>query len=71
MFSPGGGGGFQWIMSVVGGFTIDTYILYRRQMERAWSAIGFQMAPAFELVEDRSGRRRLVESRREVKRYGC
>ena len=70
MFSPGGDGGFQWIISVVGGFTIDTYLLYRRQMERTWSAIGFQMAPAFEMVEDRSGRRRLVASHREVRRYG-
>lgn len=71
MFSPGGIGGILWMISVVGGFTVDTYLLYRQQMERQWSAMGFQMAPAFEMVEDASGRKRLVESRREVKRYGC
>lgn len=71
MFSPGGIGGILWMISVVGGFTVDTYLLYRQQMEKQWSAMGFQMAPAFEMVEDASGRRRMVESRREVKRYGC
>lgn len=69
-FSPGGGGGFMWMMSVVGGFTIDTYLLYRRQLEQQWAAIGFEMAPAFEMVEDRSGRRRMVTDERGVKRYG-
>ena len=64
MFSPGGIGGILWMISVVGGFTVDTYLLYRQQMEKQWSAIGFQMAPAFEMVEDASGRKRLVESRR-------
>lgn len=71
MFSPGGIGGILWMISSVGGFTIDTYLIYRQQMERQWAAMGFQMAPAFEMVEDASGRRRMVESRREVKRYGC
>lgn len=71
MFSPGGIGGILWMISVVGGFTVDTYLLYRQQIEKQWSAMGFQMAPAFEMVEDASGRRRMVESRREVKRYGC
>lgn len=70
MFSPGGIGGILWMISVVGGFTIDTYLLYRQQIEKQWSAMGFQMAPAFEMVEDASGRKRLVEGRREVKRYG-
>ena len=64
IFSPGGIGGILWMISVVGGFTIDTYLLFRQQMEKQWSAIGFQMAPAFEMVEDRSGRKRMVESRR-------
>ena len=64
MFSPGGIGGILWMISVVGGFTVDTYLLYRQQMEKQWSAIGFQMAPAFEIVEDASGRKRMVESRR-------
>lgn len=70
MFSPGGIGGILWMISVVGGFTIDTYLIYRQQMEQQWAAIGFEMAPAFEMVEDASGRKRLVESRREVRRYG-
>ena len=70
-FSPGGIGGIIWIVSAVGGFTIDTYLLYRRQLEQQWAMMGFQMtAPAFELVEDASGRRRLVESERTVRRYG-
>ena len=67
----GGIGGIIWIVSAVGGFTIDTYLLYRRQLEQQWAMMGFQMtAPAFELVEDASGRRRLVESERTVRRYG-
>ncbi len=71
IFSPGGTGGILWMMSAVGGFTIDTYLLYRRQLEQQWAGMGFQMtAPAFELVEDASGRRRLVESERTVRRYG-
>jgi hypothetical protein len=70
-FSPGGGGGFMWMMSVVGGFTIDTYLLYRRQLEQQWTSMGFEMAaPAYAMVEDRSGRRRMVEDERGVKRYG-
>ena len=70
-FSPGGTGGILWMVGVVGGFTIDTYLLYRRQLEQQWAGMGFQMtSPAFELVEDASGRRRLVESERTVRRYG-
>ena len=64
LFSPGGIGGILWMISAVGGFSLDTYLLYRRQVEQQWSAIGFQMAPAFEIVEDASGRKRMVESRR-------
>lgn len=71
LFSPGGTGGILWMMGVVGGFTIDTYLLYRRQLEQQWAGMGFQItAPAFELVEDASGRRRMVESRSMVRRYG-
>ncbi len=71
LFSPGGTGGILWMIGVVGGFTIDTYLLYRRQLEQQWASMGFQMtAPAFELVEDASGRRRMVESERTVRRYG-
>ena len=70
-FSPGGGGGISWMICVVGGFTIDTLLLFRRNIEAQWADMGIQMAaPAWEEVEDRSGRRRVVESRREVKRYG-
>ena len=71
IFSPGGNGGMLWMISAVGGFAIDTYLLYRRQLEQQWTDMGFQMTvPAFELVEDASGRRRLVESRSTVRRYG-
>ena len=71
IFSPGGTGGILWMVSAVGGFTLDTYLLYRRQLEQQWAGMGFQMtAPAFDLVEDASGRRRMVESRSTVRRYG-
>ena len=45
---------------------------YQRQLEQQWAAMGFVMvAPMYErMVEDRSGRRRVVEESREVKRYG-
>lgn len=33
-FSPGGAGGIMWMMCMVGGFTLDTIILYRRQIEQ-------------------------------------
>ena len=71
-FSPGGMGGILWMVSAVGGFTIDTYLLFQRQLERQWAAMGFQMAvPTYErMVEDRSGRRRVVEESRGVRRYG-
>ena len=40
-FSPGGTGSFQWIFTVVGGFIIDTHLLYernesRRRLEYGW-----------------------------------
>ena len=71
IFSPGGIGGILWMFSAVGGFAIDTYILFRRQVEQQWAAMGVDMAvPAIEMVEDRSGRRRMVEDERGVKRYG-
>lgn len=38
-FSPGGGGGIMWMISVVGGFTIDTLILFRRNLQRQWAQI--------------------------------
>ena len=71
IFSPGGMGGIFWMISVVGGFAIDTYLLYQKQLEQQWAAMGFQMAvPSIEMVEDRSGRRRMVEDARGVRRYG-
>ena len=71
-FSPGGMGGIFWMISVVGGFAIDTYLLFQRQLEQQWADMGFVMvAPTYErTVEDRSGRKRVVEESREVKRYG-
>ena len=38
-FSPGGGGGIMWMVCVVGGFTIDTTILYRRNLMAQWTAM--------------------------------
>ena len=35
-FSPGGMGGVLWMMACVGGFTIDTTLLYRRIVEQEW-----------------------------------
>lgn len=35
-FSPGGLGGVLWILAVVGGFTIDTVLLYERNMAGRW-----------------------------------
>ena len=59
------------MICVVGGFTIDTLLIFRRRIEAQWAEMGIQMAaPVWEEVEDTSGRRRVVESRREVKRYG-
>ena len=70
-FSPGGGGGIGWMICVVGGFTLDTLLLFRRSIEAQGAEMGIQMAaPAWEEVEDRSGRRRVVESERHVRRYG-
>ena len=51
------------MIGVVGGFTIDTYLLFQKQLEQQWADMGFVMvAPTYErIVEDRSGRRRVVE----------
>ena len=40
-FSPGGGGGFGWMMCVVGGFALDTILLYRNNVETAWEQMAF------------------------------
>ncbi len=61
----------MWMICVVGGFTIDTFIIHRTKIERSWQDMGIQMAaPMWEEVEDASGRKRLVESTRRVRRYG-
>ena len=53
----------------VGFLVVDDWC---RQLEQQWAAMGFEMvAPTYErTVEDRSGRKRVVEESREVKRYG-
>ena len=33
-FSPGGIGGYIWVLTVGGGFIIDTVVLYHRRLER-------------------------------------
>lgn len=33
-FSPGGNGGYVWVLTVGGGFIIDTVVLYHRRLER-------------------------------------
>lgn len=33
-FSPSGAGGYLWVLTVGGGFIIDTIIIYRRRLER-------------------------------------
>ena len=48
-FSPGGGGGFLWMMCVVGGFSLDTILLYRSNLETAWQ----QMAAAQQIMAQR------------------
>jgi len=48
-FSPGGGGGFLWMMCVVGGFALDTILLYRSNVETAWQ----QMAAAQQIMAQR------------------
>ena len=59
------------MICATGGFTLDTLLLYRKNILAAWQQMGIQVAaPVWEEVEDLSGRRRMVESHREVKRYG-
>ena len=48
-FSPGGGGGFLWMLCVVGGFALDTILLYRSNVEMAWQ----QMAVAQQIMAQR------------------
>ena len=71
LFSPGGIGGILWMICVVGGFTLDTLLLYRQNILNAWQQMGIQVAePMWEMVEDASGRKRLVESSGRARRYG-
>ena len=39
-FSPGGIGGIMWVVCLVGGFTIDTILLYQRNLERTMALAG-------------------------------
>ncbi len=39
-FSPGGIGGIMWVICVVGGFTIDTILLYHRNLEKMMALAG-------------------------------
>lgn len=48
-FSPGGGGGFLWMVCVVGGFALDTILIYRSNVETAWQ----QMAAAQQIMAQR------------------
>ncbi len=41
-FSPGGGGGFLWMVCVVGGFALDTILIYRSNVETAWQQMAVQ-----------------------------
>ena len=41
-FSPGGAGGFLWMLCVVGGFSLDTILLYRSNIEAAWQQMAVQ-----------------------------
>ncbi len=41
-FSPGGAGGFLWMLCVVGGFSLDTILLYRSNVETAWQQMAVQ-----------------------------
>lgn len=72
LFSPGGIGGILWMVCVVGGFTLDTLLIYRQNILTAWQQMGIQMAePAWEMVEDASGRKRLVATGQpRGRRYG-
>lgn len=46
-FSPGGIGGILWMMTCVGGFAIDTTLLFRQQLQRQWAAMALeQIAPS-------------------------
>lgn len=38
-FSPGGIGGILWMMACVGGFTIDTLLLFQRNIEQGWQSM--------------------------------
>ena len=44
-FSPGGMGGILWMMACVGGFTIDTTLLFRRNIEQEWQNLAMMGMP--------------------------
>ena len=71
IFSPSDSGGILWMISAVGESAIGTGPFFRWQVAQQWAAMGFDMAvPAIEMVQDRSGRRRMVKDERGGKRYG-
>ncbi len=57
LFSPGGIGGILWMMCCVGGFTLDTTILFRKNIMREWANMARMEAERREQVE--ATRRRL------------
>ena len=77
-FSPSGVGGIGWIVFAVGGACIDwiskRQTEHRFDMSVRWGDIpldGQGMPRTYEkLVEDQSGRKRVVEEERVMKRYG-
>ena len=47
-FSPGGSGGLNWIVCVVGGFVLDTILLYHDNIQTQWQKMGIVvMAPTW------------------------
>lgn len=54
-FSPGGIGGIIWMLCVVGGFTLDTTIIFRKNLQQQWGQMA-AMEQARQMQE--AGRRR-------------
>lgn len=52
-FSPGGSGGYIWVLTVGGGFIIDTVVLYHRRLER----IARQQQMEWMMMQQYGGRR--------------
>ena len=66
-FSPGGSGGLQWIVCVVGGFVLDTILLYHDNIQTQWQKMGIVvMAPTWEIA----AREPQIINGRRIQRYG-